>query len=274
MKKIYFTLVVIFSFLYSCQNQSEKDKVLAKVGSFTITEKYFNEKIQELNQGDNSFLNSKTGKKQFLDMLINEKLVKILSENSGLKNSKEYRDQVEMMNREMENKLKEFKEYLLTKMWLEDLKKKELNVSEKDIEDYYSKYPKTVNIEHIICDNYETAEKILKKIKSGISVSKILEENKNNPSITGGKLPPIFPGEFLPEIEDMLYKMKVGEIQGVVKTKLGFHIIKKVGESVQDLKKSDVKDKIKRILEKKKFDEYMDKVQKKYKVEVIDENYK
>lgn len=269
MKKIIILLLVVL--IYSCQNKSENDKVLAQVGSFKITEKYFNEKLKEVTQGDSSFLNTKSGKKQFLDMLINERLVKILSENSDVKNSKEYKEQVELMTKEMENKIRDFKEYLLTKMWLEDLKKKELNVSDKEIEEYYSKYPKLVSIEHIIADDYETAEKAMKKMKQGVSISKILQENEK---ITGGKLPPIFPGEFLPELEDMLYKIKVGEVQGVVKSKIGFHVIKKVSETKVDLNQPEIKDKIRRVLEKKKFDEYMDKVQKKYKVEVLDESYK
>ena len=273
MKKIIVLFAVPFVF-NSCQNKPENGKVLAKVGSTVITEQYFNEKLEEISQDPNSYLNSKAGKKQFLDMLINEKLVKMASESSSVKNSKEYTEQVNLMKKELDSKLRDFREYLLTRMWLEDLKKKELNVSEKEAEEYYAKYPKAVVIEHLIAGDYETAEKFMKKIKAGTPVSRIVQEEKNSGTVTGGKLPPIMPGEFLPELEDMLYKMRTGEVQGVVKTKLGFHVIKKISEMSLDISKPEIRERVRRVLEKKRFDEYIANVQKKYKVEVLNEDYK
>lgn len=261
-------------FFYSCQNKPENGKILAKVGSSVITEQYFNEKLEEVSQDPASYLNSRAGKKQFLDMLINEKLVKMASENSSIKSSKEYNEQVSLMKKELDSKLKDFKEYLLTKMWLEDLKKTELKVTDKEAEEYYQKFPKVVVIEHLIASDYETAEAMIKKIKAGTPVSKLVNDEKNEGSLAGGKLPPIMPGEFLAELEEMLSKMRKGEVQGPVKTKLGFHVIKKLDESSLDFKKPEIKERVRRVLEKKRFDDYISNIQKKYKVEVLNENYK
>jgi parvulin-like peptidyl-prolyl isomerase len=86
------------------------------------------------------------------------------------------------------------------------------------------------------------------------------------------RLPPVMYGEFMPELEDMAFKMKVGEVQGVVKTSLGYHIIKKIAQDKAD--KAQSLERVRKILEKKKFDAYLAKFQEKMKVEVTDENYK
>ncbi|MEW5950517.1 MAG: hypothetical protein GX447_06700 [Elusimicrobia bacterium] len=267
-------IVSVCAFFFSCQGKKDNEKNIARVGGSFITESYLEEKIAELGPEANKFLSSAPGRKQFLDMLVNEKLVKMASESSPLKNSKEYRERVEEMRKESENRLKEYREYLLTRMFMEDLKKKELEVTQAEIKDYAAAHPKMVSLEHIVADNYEKAEEILKRIKSGTSFSKIAEDKKYEGTVAGGKLPPILPGEFLPELEDMITKMKVGEIQGVVASKMGFHIIKKNAESALDLSKIENSERVRKVLEKRKFDEYIAKLQKKYKVEVLDERYK
>ncbi len=269
--------IIVFSvcaFFFSCQGKKTNEKNIARVGGSVITENYLEEKIAELGPEANKFLSSAPGRKQFLDMLINEKLVKMASENSPVRNSKEYRERIEEMRKESENRLKEYREYLLTRMFMEDLKKKELEVTDAEIKDYAAAHPKMVSLEHIVADTYEKAEEILKRIKSGTSFSKISEDKKYEGTVAGGKLPPILPGEFVPELEDMITKMKVGEIQGVVASKMGFHIIKKNSETPLDLSKLENSERVRRVLEKKKFDEYIAKLQKKYKVEVLDERYK
>ncbi len=67
-------------------------------------------------------------------------------------------------------------------------------------------------------------------------------------------------------------KMKVGETQGIVKTSLGFHIIKKLSQDKAPAPQA--LERVRKILEKKKFDDYLAKFQDKNKVEVLDENYK
>lgn len=259
---------------FSCQGKKENEKNIARVGGSVITEKYLEEKISELGPEASKFLSSAPGRKQFLDMLINEKLVQMASENSPVRNSKEYKERVEEMRKESENRLKEYREYLLTRMFLEELKKKDLEVTDAEVKAYAQAHPKIVTLEHIVADNYNTADEILKKIKSGTSFSKIIEDKKYQGSVAGGKLPPILPGEFLPELEDMITKMRPGELQGVVASKMGFHIIRKLNESGLDMSKLETSERVRKVLEKKKFDDYMAKLQKRYKVEVLDEKYK
>jgi parvulin-like peptidyl-prolyl isomerase len=273
MKKINIAVIFLLA-LISCQNKSVNDKVIAKVGSQTITESYLNGKMQELGPEAANYLTSKAGKKQFLDMIVNEKIISMAAQNSAVKNSKEYNQKVDEMKKQLDTRLKDFKDYLLTRMFIEDLKKKELEVSNEEAKSYIEKYPKLISIEHIVTDDYAKAQEMLEKIKSGKSITGIMQDKNYKDIAMGGKLPPVMAGEFLPELEDMIYKMKVGEVQGVVKSRIGYHVIKKISEEKINPDKPEFIERAKRVLEKKKFDEYMNNMQKKYKVEVLDESYK
>ena len=62
----------------------------------------------------------------------------------------------------------------------------------------------------------------------------------------------------------------VGSVQGFIKTKRGFHIIYKVKES--NITKKDAQDRIIKIIENQKLDNYLNSRIEKYKVEVY-KNY-
>lgn len=268
--KIIICGLTIFSF--SCQNKQQKSKILAKVGNTYITEDYMNEKIMEIGEFD--YLKTKIGKKQFLDILINERLVKIASENSELKNSKEYKENLDKIEKELKKRLEEYKEVMLTKMWIEKVRENELKTTEDEISKYIKENNSTVSFDQVITTDYETAQSIISEMKKGVSVEKISQKYKDNENVVINKIPPVMKGELMPELEDIIFKMKIGEIGGIIKTKLGYHIIKKNSQNLLDANNPQIKERAKRILEKKKFDSYMEKLQSKYKVEVLDEEFK
>lgn len=272
MKYINIILVGMVIFSFSCKQKKSDEKILARVGNTYITEDYLNEKIMETGEFD--YLKTKIGKKQFLDVLINERLVRIASENSSIRNSKEYKDNVSRIEKELKKRMEEYKEVMLTKMWLEKIRENEVKVSESDIEQFLKENPYTVAFEQVVCLDYETAQNIMTQLKKGVSMDKIAQNYKDSDSIVVNKLPALFKGEAMEEIEDVVFKMKIGEIGGIIKTKLGYHVIKKTSQNSIDSKKNEVRERVRRILEKKKFDGYLKKLEEKYRVEVVDENYK
>lgn len=264
----YFVFYFLYSIFLSSCSSKVNEPVIATVGKSKITLSYFQKKLEEVSPDFQDYLNSSAGKKQFLDVLINERLILLAAKESSTANSKEYSSLVKKMETELKTRMDEYKEYLLTKMWIEELKKNTMLVTDKEIQEYYQEHPYEVSIEHAVLGTYEEAESVLKKVKSGMSFSKI-----NLPSPHGlGKLPSVMYGEFVPELEDMIFKMKIGEIQGVMKSKLGYHVVKKVSQHKTNFQ--EVKERIRKIIEKKKFDKYLDTLQSKYKVEVLNEEYK
>ena len=271
-RKALILAVVIFT-IFSCKKKGiDKEKILAKVGNTYITESYLNEKIIE--SGEFEYLRTKIGRKQFLDVLINEKLIKLAAESSGIANSKEYKDEVKRIEDELKKRLEEYKSVLLTRMWIEKIKKERINISEKDLEDYLSKYPYAVSFEQAISIDYETAQSIFKALKSGSSVDKIASKYAGSPDVVFNKIPPVLYGEVLEDLNDVVFKLGVGEVGGIIKTSLGYHVIKKISHTRIDTADPKIKERAKRILEKKKFDEYLLELENKYPVEVIDEDYK
>lgn len=267
---ILITAVLLFSF--SCQKKEQKSKILAKVGNTYITEEYMNEKIMEV--GEFEYLKTKIGKKQFLDILINERIIQIASENSELKNSKEYKENIAKIEKELKKKLEEYKEVMLTKMWVEKLRENELKTSDDEVNKYLKENNTAVSFDQVITTDYETAQNIISEMKKGTSVDKIAHKYKDSENVVVNRIPPVIKGELMSELEDMVFKMKQGEIGGIVKTKLGYHIIKKNSQIPVDANNLQMKDRARRVIEKKKFDSYIDKLQSKYKVEVLDEELK
>lgn len=254
--------------LSACSKQD--GKVIAKVGSEKITDTYLQEKFAEISPAAQEYLASKPGRKQFLDVLIHERLMLMAARKSRVASGDEYKASVREKEAEMKETLAAYKDFMLTRMWIEDMRESELKVSEEEAREYYQKYPYTVRLAHILMPSYEEAEKVVRKLKAGADFDKTAKEYSMDKETV--RLPPVMFGEFMPELEDMAFKMRTGETQGIVKTSMGFHIIKKLGQD--KVEPAQALERVRKILEKKKFDSFLAKFQEENKVEVLDESYK
>lgn len=252
----------------ACSKQD--GKVIAKVGPEKITEAYLQVKFAEISPAAQEYLASKPGRRQFLDVLIHERLMLLAARKSRVAAGDDYKGRVRQKEEEMKDTLAAYKDFMLTRMWIDDMRENELKVTEQEAQEYYQKYPYKVTLAHILLPSYEEAEKVMKKLKSGSDFDRTAREYSMDKETV--RLPPVMYGEFMPELEDMAFKMKTGETQGIVKTAMGFHIIKKLGQDKAE--PAQALERVRKILEKKKFDAYLAKFQEKNKVEVIDENYK
>ncbi len=84
---------------------------------------------------------------------------------------------------------------------------------------------------HILVKDKNLAEKLLKELRGGKNFSSIAKEFSICPSKSkGGDLGWFGDGQMVKEFEDAVKKMSSGSLSRVVKTKFGFHIIKKTGQ--------------------------------------------
>jgi len=267
MKKLFILLAAVAA-LASC---SGKDgKVVARVGSEKITETYLQEKFAEISPAAQEYLSTKPGRRQFLDVLIHERLMLMAARKSPVASGEDYKAKMRQKEAEMKETLQAYKDFMLTRMWIEDMRNGELKVTDQEVKEYYKQYPYKVALAHILLSSYEEAEKVIRKLKAGADFDRTAKEYSMDKETV--RLPPVMYGEFLPELEDMAFKMRIGETQGIVKTQLGFHIIKKLSQ--EKAGEAEALERVRKILEKKKFDAYLTELQKKNKVEVLDENYK
>jgi len=263
------------AFLCACSGSKPPDGALAKVGKTYITKSEFEAKLDDISPDFRTYALTSNGKKQFLEILIREKLALLAAQDSATSGSQEYRHSVEQRKKELEQRLEDYKSYLLTKIWVEQLKKSgTLAVTDEEVREYYKKYPYTVSISHILVSSPKEAEDLLKTVRHGKNFAAVAKERSLDAATApdGGQVPPFIIGEFLPSLEAAAAGMRNGDMQGVFKSKFGYHVIKKQGEN--DISLDQARDRIRLVLEKSKFDSHINSLQDKYKVEVLDANFK
>lgn len=81
-------------------------------------------------------------------------------------------------------------------------------------------------------------------------------------------------GEVIPELEEVVFRMRSGEIGGPLKSKFGYHVVRKDGERRLATGSREVRERVEVLLEKQKFDRYLQQVEEKFPVEVVDEQLK
>ena len=84
---------------------------------------------------------------------------------------------------------------------------------------------------HILVKDRTLANHILKQLKAGKDFKTLAREFSTCPSKSkGGDLGWFGPGQMVREFEKAVKKMPNGRISGLVRTKFGYHIIKKTGQ--------------------------------------------
>jgi parvulin-like peptidyl-prolyl isomerase len=184
-----------------------------------------------------------------------------------------------------------------------------VNPTEADLQKYYEDFParfeqpEMVRASHILLSTLDpetktplaeekklakrkVAEDLLRRARSGEDFAKLAKEFSEDPGSrdNGGEYK--FPrGQMVPEFETAAFALATNQISDIVTTQFGYHIIKlsekiparkiALGETIEGVKISDqVKDLLKRQQLEKLLPDYVQKMQKEAKVEVLDEKLK
>ena len=84
---------------------------------------------------------------------------------------------------------------------------------------------------HILVKDRELGNLVIKKLRSGGNFSALAKEHSTCPSKSkGGDLGWFGQGQMVREFEDAVKKMRTGGTSNLIRTKFGFHVIKKTGE--------------------------------------------
>ena len=267
-------LVILLMAPSACRRAQDEEDVVARVGRSVITQADFRRKLQEVSPGYQSYVATPYGRRQFLDVLIREKLVLEAAKSDGIEGMPVYREKMAALRRDEEEKLREAGDYMLTRLWLERLRERGLvSASEDEVKDYHRRNPVEVRARHILLATAEEAEAALAKVRGGASFSELAKKASldGETAAEGGRMRPGMLGETLPELE-ILFKMGVGELAGPVRSKFGWHVLVKDGSDQPAF--DSVKDRIKDIIEKQKLDRHLQSMQKSFRVEVVDAQFK
>ncbi len=252
-----------------CGDFSKKNPVLATVGSYKITLADFNERISNLPARYREIVNKRTG--EYLGELIHDTLLY----QEALRKGKQQDKDVQKVIEEAKKKI------LIAKLLKDDIEDS-IKISDEDIREFYrenaSKYktPELMRVSHILTPAKEDAVKVLEALEMGADFDGIARARSVDPTAQRGGDIGYFPkGQLMPEFEDACASLEIGEVSGVVKTKLGYHIIKLTDriapkdrpiEQVYELIKNEIYTSKKRKI----FNELLEKLKKETKIEIND----
>jgi peptidyl-prolyl cis-trans isomerase C len=246
-------------------------KVVAVVGSSTINQNALSDKLNDAAYYySNDFLQTDKGKRQVLDSMIKELVIVETAKKQGL-------DKKEDFKKEME---KYANQLLVTEM-IKNLRETSLAVKDDEIQKYYNdnityySNPSEIKVAHILVTSKDQADNLLAQLKSGAKFEELASKYSLDTASgkKGGELDYFTKGDMVPEFENAAFNLNKNQISEIVLTPFGYHIIKMIdSKKIAPIKLEAAAAKIKRLLEKDKFDKWFSDQEKKLNVRIKDKN--
>ncbi len=188
---------------------------------------------------------------------------------------------------------RQLRKNLIVQKYVDETIGKKITVTPTEMTEYYNshpdefKHPDLTRTSHILiaipegasADQIERArvlaQSILDRAKKGEDFAKLAKENSQDSSASqGGDIGLTQPGEVAPEYEAAVAKLQVGEISGLVRTQVGFHIIKltdrkKAGTAPLEEVKAQLTDFLKNQKEDAELDKTVKSLQSQAKIEIL-----
>ncbi len=291
-----------------------KKKVVAVVGKEKITEmdvQRYMKVLLPMNYYHRTLTDEKLKeiRKKAIEALINRELLYYEAQKKGIKiPEKQIDDLIDQLVKKYKSKenlekllkqtgvtLEQFRLELKKRLAIDKLLSKyvTVNITEKDLKEYYEKNkykfkePPALKIRYIYIKvdpskpkgrqiAKERAEKAYKEIKEGKDFGDVAYRYSDDLSrIKGGELGFVHRGRFDKPVEEVIYKLKKGQVSEIIETELGFHIVKVEDKRPERLVPYEkIKDKLKKELEEKyrkeKFNQLIEDAKKDLKVVVYD----
>ncbi|MBI4572596.1 MAG: peptidylprolyl isomerase [candidate division NC10 bacterium] len=138
----------------------------------------------------------------------------------------------------------------------------------------------TVVASHILVKSQAEAEAILQEVKGGKDFAEVAKAKSQDTGSAekGGDLGTLRRGQTVPEFEEEAFRLKEGELSGVVKTEYGYHILKGGAHTTATQPFEEVKDRIQKMLLQQKQQEifmaFMAALEKRATSEVFEDRLK
>ena len=187
--------------------------------------------------GDPDNKNKYKTKEKLLENILKERILVQRAQQIGLEEdenvSSQIKTAIEPIRKEEEEKIKISTQKALIDVGIKVEIYDKVKLSEEEIAEYYKENKEKFikdeeyHLRHILVETLEEAEAILKKIKGGADFAELAKGRSLCPSREkGGDLGFISRGMTVKPFDDAAFTLKPGEISEVVKTLLGYHIIK------------------------------------------------
>ncbi len=291
-KQTLFTVILCLIFITPNMVEGKIfDRVAAKVNTEIITLSSIEARAEALKQKYMGNVDENQILQEALETMIDEKLLTQQGKKMGFevdditvdaaiknieKNNFLEEGQLEIMLESEGKSIDSYKNKIRDQILVSKITRFEMgsrvSISKREIKKYYHDNQKEfwelgrVKVRHILIlfemgaskitrkKKYKEIKRILNELKEGKDFSEAAKKYSEDVSANaGGDVGFVVRGQMVPEFENAVYRLKEGEISGVVETEYGYHIIK--AEKIQKgrtLAFKEVEDKIKNILFKKK----------------------
>lgn len=243
---------------------------LATVNGKNIYQKDLNELIQALPPQQQMYFSTRDGKKELLNELIAQNLMYEEALANNLQDTEEF-----------QQLLKDTEEKLLKTTAIANFMK-DIEVTDDEVQKYYDENPdqfiapETVRASHILVEDENQAEEILKQLQDGTKTfEEAAIEYSSCPSApNGGDLDYFQRGQMVPEFEAVAFELEPGQMsEKPVQTQFGYHIIKTTDKHTgEKIPYQVVKDSVKDFLTAQKQDQaykaHVEELKNKYPVEL------
>ncbi len=253
-----------------CFKKNFKEYV-AIVDGEPITKLEFDEQIEKLPPFARKRYETPEGKRDLLNILIERKLMVKEAEAKKLYLKSNVRKQLE-----------DARARILQRALYEEEVKKRVKVSEDEVKKYYQehkeefKVPGKAKVRRIVVKDKKLAEEILKKIHNGEPFDSLAMKYSITPDAKKGGLLTGITSQARPkELATWAFKLKPGEVSGVIPLSDGNYMILKV-ESMEppryktlDEVKMLIMNRIKRQKERELWEKFKKELYKKHEVEIL-----
>ncbi len=267
-----FVLLAVFLVmgLFGCSKTPKKEDVIASVGEVKITIRDFNRMIEKLPGKYQDIV--KNRKDEFLQELINDTLLYQEALRKNIDKEKEVQEVIEQARKK-----------ILIARFLKGEVDDAVVITDDDIVEFYEsnkdKYmtPEIMRVSHILLLSQDNADEVLKEIQAGASFEDMARAKSVDPTAQRAGDIGYFPkGQLMPEFENACSALEIDQISGVVKTKLGYHIIKLTDRRQPQLRPIDevdenIKSQLRAIKRRQLFNDLLTRLRKETVIEINEE---
>jgi peptidyl-prolyl cis-trans isomerase C len=257
--------IFLIQFFPACSKEQEQaapekptGSLLAEVDGEGITLEDYSQHVMKLPSKMRRAIVDKESKEEVLNNMIKEKLL-----------YKEAINRDYEKNAQVVEKMNAMKRAIILEAFVTDLLKQDILINDEEIVEYFNEHkeefgrPAMVQVSHILTLNDDSAQKVMAELKKSGDFADLAKKYSAD-SMTarkGGDLGYLPRGKMPPEFDEAAFALKKdGDISGIVKTKLGYHIIKLKGHvpEIESTLSPTIISKIKRIKTQKMQEEIIE----------------
>jgi peptidyl-prolyl cis-trans isomerase C len=183
---------------------------------------------------------------------------------------------------EVQSRLEQYKKDLIADQLIQKVISQKAVVTEAEARAYYdahaNEYLKEYRVSHILVNTLEEAEKVKSLLGQQSFTYLARRYSIDRHSGPGGDLGYLSKGNMIPEFENVVFKMHVGEVSDIVESEFGYHIIylADIRDARVKLEFDDVKSDIANTLMMEKreavYDSLVTAVKSRANIEIMDED--